>query len=39
MAQDFLITDEVGAWLFEPMTEAALKFRGRRRNSTNGCGG
>jgi hypothetical protein len=26
MTQDFLITDQVGAWLFEPMSEAALKF-------------
>jgi hypothetical protein len=26
MTQDFLITDQVGAWLFEPMTEAALIF-------------
>jgi hypothetical protein len=32
MTQDFLITDQVGAWLFEPMTEAALKFVGEKVN-------
>lgn len=26
MTQDFLITDQEGVWLFEPMTEAALRF-------------
>jgi hypothetical protein len=26
MTQDFLVTDQTGAWLFEPVTEGALKF-------------
>jgi hypothetical protein len=26
MTQDFLISHQVGVWLFEPVTEAALKF-------------
>jgi hypothetical protein len=26
MNQDFLIIDQVGVWLFEPLTEAAQKF-------------
>jgi hypothetical protein len=26
MTQDFLVTDQIGAWLFEPVTEGALKF-------------
>ncbi len=26
MTQDFLITDQAGVWLFEPLTESALKF-------------
>ena len=26
MTQDFLITDQVGVWLFEPLSEAARHF-------------
>ncbi|MGJ0392624.1 MAG: hypothetical protein ACR650_07675 [Methylocystis sp.] len=26
MTQDFLITDQAGVWLFEPLSEAAQKF-------------
>ncbi len=26
MTHDFLITDQAGVWLFEPVTESALKF-------------
>lgn len=26
MTQDFLITDNAGVWLFEPLSEAAIRF-------------
>lgn len=26
MTQDFLISDQIGVWLFEPLTEAARNF-------------
>jgi hypothetical protein len=26
MTQDFLVTDQIGAWLFEPVTEGVLTF-------------
>ncbi len=32
MTQDFLITDQAGVWLFEPLSESARKFLHRYMN-------